>query len=244
MSGPHLSQLVLFRILAGERVGLDEARAHLAECEICQAALEALRAQRAEWRAATDREAFLAPVVAQVSAEVGEDSPDRDGPRKSEDARILPFPLSRWTAAMAAAAAAVAGLYLVNVAPPEEVGLKGGPSLAVVVVEDGRSRPLGSDEQLRAGDRIGFVARCPAGCALQLVSGGPSPQALGGRFTLQPGVPFTLPFTATLDDAKTDEQVSAVFCDDSSGLAAALEMPSGPPAPGCVTRRVEIRRGD
>jgi hypothetical protein len=241
-----LGELQLDRLLAGDD---DPAlRRRLAACAHCQGRLAELQASR---------DAHMTP--AHVSAQAGAIFA-RLGP-----AAVAPAPSrTRWRAWLVGApvlalvaAAAVAVLVLWS-RPSEderrgagdEIRVKGGARLEVVLVDPAPSRVLSDGDPAPAGATLSFRAACPGGCWVALFAAGDGGvAALADQapppWTVAPGGPVQLPVSVTVDDTAGDDRVVAFFCvrpPDVVALRGALEQAQTPVVAGCEVRSQRIAR--
>lgn len=191
----HLSILALDTYAQG---GAREAEAHLQGCELCRQKLDAIRAEKAEF----DRLKLPALLPAAVQ-------------------RLEKKPWFAGLFAPALVFAAAAAIFLVwpRHHPGDELGIKGGAALQVVVKHGARIAPLHDGEKLAPGDELRFVVE-PDGKRFLLVM---SIDGAGQVSVYQPfggtrsapieGRRVEIPGSVVLDAAPGPERLYAIFSD-------------------------------
>ncbi len=232
MSATHLSDLALNRLLAEEASGLEDARAHLAKCEQCRSALEALQSEREAWGARTDKAAFVGAVLAAAES----------SPQTAEVVRPV-FGAWRNRVLAASVGLAAAAVLVVVLRPEATVSVKGAPAVTLLVVDDDSSRPIREDERLRPGDRVGLSVSCPEGCRVYLHDASGAPLA-SRAFAVPAGGAKVLDFTATLDASHDDEQLAVVACREEVPLDVRKAVIAGHAEDGCIPQRLRIPRAE
>jgi hypothetical protein len=226
------SALRLDRWIAGELVPAEagEISAHVAACDRCRAAAEALRASRRE---------ALPPLFG--------------APRAARRAAIRPR-LGPGLALVGGLAAA--GLLLLvragdaSRAPGGERTKGGGVSLGMWVQHGEAVRRAAPGEAVAPGDAVRFAVTTPAGAWVAVLSLDPAGRAsvyfpAGPRAErVEAGADVPLPLATRLDGTIGREQVVGLFCDHPAAIEpvrAALERGQGahgPAAPaGCQVTR-------
>lgn len=223
-----LSDLLLDRWIAGERLAPDErahAEAHIAACAAC--------ARRREELVREARE-FDLPLHL---------------PRPAPRWRFR-FPLALRVGFAAACAAFAMLLFL---PPAEEPGIrtKGAASLSVIArSRDGTVERVLPGDALAPGDAIRFEVRTsePAILAILGIDAAGVVTPYVEEAAAEPGEPQLLPGSILLDETLGPERIVALFCDEPMGRARLLEagaealrQAGGDPsaelrleAPGCV----------
>lgn len=242
--GVHPSAHTLARMHAGELEGaeLEQARAHVEQCEACQAFLDELVRTREAFDAGHDRDGFLRRVEASVSAPAGRPAPDLPWWQRL----LRPVPL-------AAGAALLAGvLVLVLWTPPRGPGgpdrMKGGElELGYYVMQAGEPVVAGPGHRLEPGDRIQFRLTAPAGGYVHIVgidqAGTVSvyfPLPGGTRQEFPGGAGRPVPGSVILDDTPGQERVFVLICDAPHERSALMQLAGNDPRRLLDSRRIPL----
>lgn len=229
-----LSDLLLDRMLAGERLHRSErmhAEAHLRSCSACAQRKEALEG---------DARAFDVPFRLPLPQ-----------PRRS----------FAWGLRLGFATAATAALFLVvrTDVPAPEVRSKGGGTLALIARSpDGTIERVLPGDSLAPGDAIRFEVRTsePAVVAVLGIDAAGAVTPYVEEVAVDAGGPQVLPGAILLDETLGPERLVALFCSEPLGRAGlleagaeALERAGGDPAaelhleaPGCLQTSLLIRK--
>lgn len=213
--GPCLSDLLLDRMRAGERLHRSErahAEAHLRSCSACAQRKEAL---------ADDARAF--------------DVPLRLPPARRPFARAFRLGLG-----LAATAAAALLLVVGTDVPAPDVRGKGAGTLALIARNpDGTIERVLPGDALAPGDAIRFEVRTsePAVVAVLGIDAAGAVTPYVEEVAIEAGGPQVLPGAILLDETLGPERIVALFCREPIGRAAlvqagieALERAGGDPA--------------
>jgi len=232
--------------------------AHLATCEPCRAALDAL--------VLADAQVSLAPparsavVIALAAAAVKGDTlapPKSSATRRKKQA---------WLGGGVVLALAALVLFATRPWQPadEVITLKGSPIDFEIHVHDGeRSRPVLSGDVVHPGERMGFRVHVREAGYLAIFgrddrgasypcypladgdspSGAPVAANLEAVALARTEAPLTLPVAMRFDDILGDEHITAVFCEAPFALGAepiamAAELAQG----GCHVREVTLHK--
>jgi hypothetical protein len=244
-----LSELELDCLLAGDDDPV--LRRRLDACAHCQRRLAELEASRDAAMTPRHVSAQAAAILAGLGAAHAAPAPARWWSRRRT-----------WLVGAPALSLAAAALVLVlvlwprrggdtTIAGDDEIRVKGGARLEVVLVEPEPPRAVADGEPVPPGATLSFRAVCPGGCAVALFAvGADGVTALADEvpppWTIEAGAPVQLPVSVTVDHTDGEDRVLALFCvrpPDIATLRAALAQDSESSIAGCEARSHVVRRG-
>lgn len=203
----HLSDLTLARLATGETKGLEEAQAHLQQCELCRSRL--LERQQ------SDRDFMATPVAVAMrevlAAQVGE-APA--APPRKTSARV-----AAWATGLAAAAGIAFALW------PEADGVRTKGAFSVELVDARSGVALSA---IDSGQPFRVRARCADRCAVGLyhAAGEARPTEVVAPLRLLPGAPTLLGAELRYEPEALPERLIVVFCPESGEGSQPLMDPA------------------
>ena len=240
----HLLELTLdrYRFDPPEPALHTAVTAHLATCEPCRAALDAL--------VLGDAQVSLAP-PARSSVVIAMAARDFSATRRK----------TAWLGGGVVLALAALVLFATRPWQPADdvITLKGSPIDFEIHVHDGeRSRPVLSGDVVHPGERMGFrvhlrragylaiFGRDDQGASYPcypLAEGAPVAANLEAVALARSDAPLTLPVAMRFDDILGDEHITAVFCEGPFALGTApITMAAELAQRGCQVREVMLHK--